>query len=562
MIVKSQSGSGKLEKILIDLTPLLPGGENGGAKFLAIELVRQLSRQVAPQCQYYLLTSSDTHAELADLDANNVHRLCVNQRHIQPDQPDSKSSGKSVKQRIIHQIGLTLEYLLPKNYYRQVYAFYQKRFKYPAAQNSIQSIEADLLFCPFTAALYYSPKTPTIIVVHDLQFQNYPQFFSNDDNAHTDYYFRQACQVADGLICVSNFTRQAVLKCGLIPEDRVLTIHSTLINPLNRVDRVIEAQVLEQYHLRQDHYLLYPANFWQHKNHEMLLTAMGIFFQAYPASDLKLVLTGSPSERSEFLQLAIQKMGLQDKLLFTGFVDTPTFSALLQACLAVIFPSLYEGFGFPVLEAMHFGKPVLCSNTTSLPEIAEKAAHYFDPRKPEDICSAIETIETDSSYRKELIEQGSLRMKDFSNVAEWAQAYYDVFLKTTQRKRILPSAIQGVYTDHWVGKALEMTIAPGNNSRSLVLDLDIPPWLPKEHLAISIQINEEKTRKIILEKGKRDSIHLDLPEKSADILLSFSPTIQPVSLGFNADDRQLSCRVIDCKLISASQVEYLYRSNI
>ena len=533
--MKSQSGSDKLQNILVDLTPLLPGGENGGAKFLAIELVRQLSRHVAPHCQYYLLTSSDTHDELSNLDAGNVHRLCVNQRVTQTEQTGSKSKRNRFTQRIIHQIGLALENVLPSDYYRPLYALYNKRIKYPAAQNLLKRINADLLFCPFTAPLYYTPKTPTIIVVHDLQYQVYPQFFTNEEINHTDYYFRQACQVADGLICVSNYTRQAVRKCGLISEDRVVTIHSTLINPLNRVEKDIETQVLEQYSLTQERYLLYAANFWQHKNHEMLLTAMGMFFQAHPTSDLKLVLTGAPSERSEFLQLAVQRMGMADRVLFTGFVDTQTFSVLLQACQAVIFPSLYEGFGFPVLEAMHFGKPVLCSNVSSLPEIAEKAAHYFDPRKPEELCSAVEAIETDPLYRVQLIEQGSQRVKDFPNGTEWAQAYYEVFLKTTQSERVLPSTIQGIYPDHWVSNTLEITIAPVAFHARWYWIWIFPPGFPKNIWQFLFKSTKKNPRKSF---WRKESWILSISICLKEVLVSISHFPLPSSL-FRSDSMMM-----------------------
>ena len=120
-------------------------------------------------------------------------------------------------------------------------------------------------------------------------------------------------------------------------------------------------------------------------------------------------------------------MGLADRVLFPGFLSADEFAALYASCRALIFPSLYEGFGMPVLEAMNFGKPVLCSNVTSLPEVAGDAALYFDPRKPDDILRAIEKILWDPEFGKALVAQGRRRVEEFNNSERMAEEYLDVF---------------------------------------------------------------------------------------------------------------------------------------
>jgi glycosyltransferase involved in cell wall biosynthesis len=116
-------------------------------------------------------------------------------------------------------------------------------------------------------------------------------------------------------------------------------------------------------------------------------------------------------------------MGLESHVRFPGFVEDPELAALYQSCLGLIFPSLYEGFGLPVLEAMALGAPVLCSNIASLPQIAGDAAVYFDPRDPSEIAAAIERLATEGSLRARLIEQGSAHVARLGTSAQTAEDY-------------------------------------------------------------------------------------------------------------------------------------------
>jgi len=420
-MVVDQEGSKSLRRIIVDLTSVRAGGESGGAKLLATELARQFSRNVAPECEYILLTSGDAHEELAWLDASNVRRVCVEER-----QPALPAGGLS-RRAIVHRIGQTLESTLPRGIYGRIYRFYSARIKSPQTGALLQDLDADLIFCPFTAPFYRIPGVPEVIVVHDLQYQAYPQFFTEEERYHSDYYFRQACRVAARLICVSEYTRQAVLASSKVPPEKAITIQSTLINRLEMVAPELVRQVLDEYGLRKDGYLLYPANFWQHKNHETLLAAFSVYLSGRPEADLKLVLTGAPGARMDALSQKTQQMGLGGKVIFPGFASPHKLSALLQGCLALIFPSLYEGFGLPVLEAMSFGKAVLCSNLTSLPEVSQSAAHLFDPHKPDEIANAIERIQGDSDYRDELVARGRRRVNALPTPEAWAEAYFDVF---------------------------------------------------------------------------------------------------------------------------------------
>ena len=168
----------------------------------------------------------------------------------------------------------------------------------------------------------------------------------------------------------------------------------------------------------------------------MLFTAFAMYHSRHPASCLKLLCTGSPDARMETLREAARRMGMEKWIVLPGYLSEEEFSALLSSCRALIFPSLYEGFGMPVLEAMSFGKPVLCSNVTSLPEVAAGAALYFDPRNPEAIQTAIARIINEPELTARLVESGNQRVVSFGKPRQMALEYLDVFRSVLENRQL------------------------------------------------------------------------------------------------------------------------------
>ena len=153
----------------------------------------------------------------------------------------------------------------------------------------------------------------------------------------------------------------------------------------------------------------------------------------HPESNLRLVCTGAIENDKRALQEAVYRMGQKDWIILPGFLTEGEFAAIFASCLALIFPSLYEGFGMPVLEAMALEKPVICSNVASLPEVAGDAAFYVDPRKPREIVNAIERIATDKDLRKRLIDLGRHRLAESGGPEKMAREYLNVFLDVMRK---------------------------------------------------------------------------------------------------------------------------------
>jgi len=290
----------------------------------------------------------------------------------------------------------------------------------------LNDLDSDLLFCPFTSPKYASADVPTVCVVHDLQYRTYPQFFEPEDVAHRHGVFADAVRQATALVAVSNYTRQSILIHRNADPSRVRTIHHRLGRRIG-LDEPIAKEILDSHGVIPERYLLYPANFWRHKNHEMLLLAFELATRNGLPEDVQLVCTGAPDKRQQFLVAAAERMGIGRRVRFPGYVSNEEFSSLLRGSRGLIFPSLYEGFGMPIVEAMEAGVPIACSNRTALPEVADGAAILFDPRIPFQISAAMVQLCCDEERRALLVAAGKSRAARFNDVDLMVAEYWDLF---------------------------------------------------------------------------------------------------------------------------------------
>ena len=406
-----------LETIAVDLTPILPGGENGGAKIFVIELLRGLAK-MAPQTQFVLLTQAASHEELKILDSPNMRRyLAVGSaetNNIRPNMPGKASLAQRFS---------------PARFIR-VFKRWVRRFiaalKYRGSNAIMRDIGADLLFCPFTALTYYKAGIPTVCTIYDLQYKIYPEFFTAENVYQRDRAFINACHRATVLAAISDYSRDSAIAHGNIDPARIRTIYLRMAQRTSPEAKQ-DTNVLNRLGLTPQSYLIYPANFWQHKNHEMLLTAFGMACHEGFSADIKLVCTGAPGARQDWLMSSARTMNLSEKVIFPGFLPNEELAALMVNCRGVVFPSLYEGFGLPVIEAMAAGVPVASSNTTSLPEVAEDAAILFDPRIPTQIAKAMASLVNDDALCARLIQSGKQRVAEFSDSERMTREYWDIF---------------------------------------------------------------------------------------------------------------------------------------
>lgn len=368
---------GERPLVAVDLLPMLPGGANGGAKPFTLGLLRAMA-ELAPDWTFVLVANPATMEELRALEGPNL-KVIPAKRAWQA-KPPAKLLGRKI----------------------------------------------DVWFCPFTRPYFQRPDIPMVSVIYDLQYHYYPGFFSEAERRGRDQTFKLAASRASRLACISDFVRQTVLEYGNVAADKVRTIHIRLPERLETPpDQAITA-VLAKFGLEKDGYLIYPANFWPHKNHKVLLTAFGIHRASHPGSRLKLVLTGADTGLAPEIKEAAQTMGLGAWVIFTGFVSDQDLAGLTVGAKALIFPSLFEGYGMPVAEAMSLGRPVLCANLTSLPEVGGEAVLYFDPRQPDDVAQSMTRLESEPGLAENLAQAGRVRAASLGGPADMAREYLEL----------------------------------------------------------------------------------------------------------------------------------------
>jgi glycosyltransferase involved in cell wall biosynthesis len=224
---------------------------------------------------------------------------------------------------------------------------------------------AQALHYPLTVPLPPPPR-PWATTLHDLQHLELPELFSTATRAFRRLAYDRAARSADAVIVPSAFVRdRAVERLGL-DVGRLHVVH-------HGIDHVRFRPGAEE----REPFLLYPAKAWPHKNHERLLQAFRLLRRERP--ELRLVLTGGGVPEED---------GVEQR----GRVTLDELADLYRRAAGLVFPSLYEGFGQPPLEAMACGCPVACSNAASLPEICGDAARLFDANRPEEIAAAVAEV--------------------------------------------------------------------------------------------------------------------------------------------------------------------------
>ncbi|MFK7694077.1 glycosyltransferase [Paenibacillus sp. HJGM_3] len=281
----------------------------------------------------------------------------------------------------------------------------------------IRVLELDIWFCPLAVVEPYA-AIPTVVTIHDIQHEIYPRFFSPAELQSRNRYLRMSARYADAILTVSQYSKKTLIEQYGLPDDRIHAVHSDADRVFQaRPDEPMNRLVKAKYRL-PERYGLYPANFWPHKNHLNLLRAL-VVLRDRDKRTVSMVFTGDwqlSAEAKEYIQEIkhyIQAHGLGAQIYFTGYVPQEEVPYLYRNAEFLAFPSLFEGFGIPLVEAMKSRLPIVCSNAASLPEVAGDSALLFDPEDPFDIAAKLVEVQ-DPSTRERLIRSGERRAADFS----------------------------------------------------------------------------------------------------------------------------------------------------
>lgn len=270
-----------------------------------------------------------------------------------------------------------------------------------------------VLWVPAHVLPLYCP-VPAVVTVHDLGYLHYPEAHRRFDRWYLNWTTRRHARRANHIIADSQATRQDLVDCYAADPNRISVVYLGRDEQLSRItDPQIIAKVKARYQITGD-YLLYLGTLQPRKNLLRLVEAFNRACTSFHPRQVKLVIAGGKGWLYNDIFARVKALGLANRVIFTGYVAGADKPALLSGALAYVMPSLYEGFGLPVLEAMACGAAVLTSRCSSLPEVAGPAALLVDPHNTNDIAAGLVRLVTDAGLRRTLVEQGYRQIRNFS----------------------------------------------------------------------------------------------------------------------------------------------------
>ena len=303
----------------------------------------------------------------------------------------------------------------------------------------------DLFFFP--AVYSYYPivnRIPILVTIHDMIPEMHPQEVFPNSKLRRFWQLKQKLAIwqSSMIITVSQFSQKQIMEYCQLPREKVRVIpegpgeafHKEIDSA--KVDSVLQSLGLT----KEDRFLLYVGGLSPHKNLRTLLDAYHELISEENFRDIRLVLVGDYQSDSFFsdypvLKDMVEKEGLKDRVIFTGFITDPDLACVYAAATCLVFPSFLEGFGLPAVEAMACGTPVAASNIGSLPEVLGEAGCFFDPYSKESLLNSLRKILSSSKFRESLRTHGFDRAKHY----RWENAatnLLSIFQDTVSSKKV------------------------------------------------------------------------------------------------------------------------------
>jgi glycosyltransferase involved in cell wall biosynthesis len=274
-----------------------------------------------------------------------------------------------------------------------------------------------------TVDVFYSPDfllpptraQRTIVTVHDLSYLRVPECFPEPLKRYLNNAVPRAVRRADLILADAASTQRDLADVYRVPPEKVKVLYPG-VDARFRPDVAEDARTRVRGFTRGKPYLLSVGTLQPRKNYARLIEAFArlITHPALRFADLQLILAGGQGWMSDEIYQAVDRLGLRERVLFTNFVSDDDLPALYAMATLLVYPSLYEGFGLPIAEAMACGAPVVSSNGSSLPEVAGDAALYFDPRDVDAMADTLQRALSDDALRADLRAKGFAQVKQFS----------------------------------------------------------------------------------------------------------------------------------------------------
>jgi glycosyltransferase involved in cell wall biosynthesis len=284
----------------------------------------------------------------------------------------------------------------------------------------------NLLHVQYTAPL--ACAVPIVVSVHDVSYLEHPKYFTSCRALQLRITVRRTVRAASCVLTPSEFSKQRILDAYKLPDEKVVVLPNGVSSVFHPVAREV-AQRGMRTKLPAAPFVLTVGDLQPRKNHLGLISAFEDLIRAHPQLPHHLVIVGKDTWYAPTVSAAAKKSQVADRIHFTGFVDDEEVRRLYGACDLFVYPSFYEGFGLPILEAMACGRAVACSNTSAMPEVADSAALLFDPSSQRELVFAMRDLLLNPELRQRMERLGVQRAAMFSwtsSAAKTLDLYYAV----------------------------------------------------------------------------------------------------------------------------------------
>ena len=285
----------------------------------------------------------------------------------------------------------------------------------------------DLLHVQYTGPVVNT--VPLIVSVHDVSYLEYPQYFTRFRSVQLRLTVKRTLKRAARVLTPSEFSKRAILKHYPIDEKKVVVVPNAVAGLFRPIERDVARAAIQRKFGIERPFVLTVGDLQPRKNHLGLLQAFEDALRAEPQLQHDLVFVGKETWYSRELHRAVDRSALRDRVHFTGFVEDSELVQFYGASDLFVFPSFYEGFGLPILEAMACGRAVACSRLTAMPEVANAAGILFDPGSKQEMARAILDVLRDPELRTRLERLGLQRAAGFSwekSAKKTLEVYYEV----------------------------------------------------------------------------------------------------------------------------------------
>jgi len=289
----------------------------------------------------------------------------------------------------------------------------------------LRKYKIDLFLSP-DSYMSLSTKVPTCLVIHDLAFEHYPEHFVLSHRLYWTHYSPLFACAACRIATVSTFSKNDITKCYGIAPDKIDVVYNGAHNeykPLNAVER----EEVKKHYADGCEYFVFAGALHPRKNIVNLLKAF-VAFKQRQRTNMKLVIAGRPAWKYDEVEQMRATMPFKEDVKWVGYMNVDELSKVIGGAYALVYASLFEGFGIPILEALQCDVPAIVSNTSSMPEVAGDAALLVDPSDPDDIADKMHQIYKDEALRNKLIVNAREQIKKF----DWnksAERLWDSMMK-------------------------------------------------------------------------------------------------------------------------------------